>query len=252
MTFFTITSCSDTKKLVYFQDVPGTSISDSAGNSIYRNNESVIRPDDILSISVSSLSNEAAAMFNMPNEKAGAAGSAGGAGTLTSGYLVTQTGDIQFPVLGRLHVSGMTKSELSDLIAKTLKEKELLLDPIVTIRYLNNRVTVLGEVAKPGVYTVPVEKLSILEAIGMAGDLTIYGNRATVLLIRESGTNQKIYKRINLLSNEILNSPYYFLKSNDVIYVEPTKNKVAIEKTSMALPIIFSLISLIIVAISQF
>jgi polysaccharide export outer membrane protein len=245
-------SCGNTKNLVYFSDVASTSISDPSGNTIYKNNEAVIHPDDILSISVSSLSTEAATMFNAPNEKVGPSLPASGTASLTSGYLVSQSGDIQFPVIGNLHVAGMTKTELSMFLAKSLKERELLLDPIVTIRFLNNRVTVLGEVAKPGVYTVPVEKLSLLEVIGMAGDLTMYGNRQNILLIRDAGNNEKVYKRINLQSKDILTSPYYFLKSNDVIYVEPSRDKVTIEKTSLALPIIFSLISLVIVAIGQF
>jgi polysaccharide export outer membrane protein len=245
-------SCADTSKLTYFNNINETKSGDSVTASIYRNNETVIQPNDILSINISSLSPEASKVFNAPNEPGTTTLAGSAVNTLTAGYLVSQTGDIQFPMLGSIHAAGLTKTELSKQLTTLLKEKQLLIDPIVTIRYLNFRVSILGEVAKPGVYTVPIEKLSILEAIGLAGDLTIYGKRDNVLLIRENGEENKIYKRINLSTADILTSPDFYLKSNDVLYVEPTKNRVFIEKTTLALPIIFSFISLMIVAFSQF
>lgn len=242
-------SCADTKKLVYFNDVKETN-EDSALAAVYRNNETVIQPNDILSINVSSLSADASKIFNAPNEATTPGASV--VNTLTAGYLVSQTGEIQFPMLGQIKVAGLTKTELTREITNMIKDKKLLIDPIVTIRYLNFRVSIIGEVRSPGVYTVPIEKISILEAIGMAGDLTSYGKRENILLIRENGESQKIYKRINLNTSEILTSPYYFLKSNDVLYVEPSKNKVTVERTTLALPIIFSLIGLIIIVVGQF
>ncbi|MBS1932850.1 MAG: SLBB domain-containing protein, partial [Bacteroidetes bacterium] len=130
-----------------------------------------------------------------------------------------------------------------------LLDRKLLIDPIVSIRYLNFKVSVLGEVARPGVINIPNEKVTILEALGLAGDLTIYGKRDNVLLIREKENGDKIIKRINLGSEEILSSPYYYLKSNDVIYVEPNKNKIAsVSRTVVLLPVILSGISLLIIA----
>jgi polysaccharide export outer membrane protein len=128
-------------------------------------------------------------------------------------------------------------------------EKKLLLDPIVSIRFLNFRVTVLGEVGKPTVIPIPNEKISLLEALGLAGDLTIYGNRANVMVIREDvlpgKKEQRSIARVNLNSSELFTSPYYYLQSNDIVYVEPNKAKIA--STSRAgqwLPVIFSGLSL--------
>ena len=124
-----------------------------------------------------------------------------------------------------------------------LTDKKLLVDPIVSVRFQNFRVTVLGEVKNPAVIPVPSEKISLLEAIGLAGDLTVYAKRDNVLVIREEN-GEKITKRINLNSNELFTSPYYYVKSNDVIYVEPNKAKVASAGRSQTwLPIIFSALS---------
>ena len=132
-----------------------------------------------------------------------------------------------------------------------LTEKKLLFDPIVTARFLNFRVTVLGEVNRPGVVAVPSEQISILEAIGQAGDLTIFGLRDNVILIRQEGS-QKLIKRLSLNSSNLLQSPYFFLKSNDVIYVEPGKAKVAsTDRTTQLLPIIFSGISLAVIILTN-
>ncbi len=136
-------------------------------------------------------------------------------------------------------------NQLSDYIIKQLKDKELLLDPIVTIRFLNFRVTVLGEVGRPTVVSIPNEKISILEALGLAGDITIYGKRDNVLLIREDKTGKQIV-RIDLNSKNILSSPYYYLQSNDVLYVEADKEKVAsVSNSRQMLPVYFAAIGLL-------
>jgi len=203
--------------------------------------ESVIQKNDILSISVSSLSEDASKIFNSPGS-GGAAINSNGAGG--EGYLVSADGFIQFPVLGNIKAEGLTKPQLKDKIANTILEKKLLVDPIVTIRFLNFRITVLGEVRNPGVLTIPNEKISLLEAIGLAGDMTLYSKRDNVMLIREEN-QQKIVKRINLNSIEIFTSPYYYLKSNDIVYVEPNKAKVATtNRSNQWLPIFFSGLSL--------
>jgi polysaccharide export outer membrane protein len=142
---------------------------------------------------------------------------------------------------------GLTKSQLKEIIIKNLLDKKLLVDPIVDIRFVNFRVTVLGEVGRPAVVNVPNEKISILEAIGMAGDLTIYANRENVLLIRETNGNKEI-KRLNLNSNEIFTSPYYYLKSNDVVYAEPNKTKVRSTSQSwQILPIVLGSLSFLVI-----
>jgi polysaccharide export outer membrane protein len=240
-------SCSDTKKLTYFNDQPDGQIKAKVGVT-----ESVIQANDLLSITVSSLNQDATAIFNAPNESTALTSSAtSGGNTLTVGYLVNLNGDITYPVLGSIHAEGLTKSQLMALITKQLTDKKLLVDPIVTIRHLNFRISVLGEVARPGVFTIPNEKVSILEALSLAGDLTIYAKRDNVVLIRENGKGEKTIKRFNLNSKEILSSPYYYLESNDIIYAEPSKDRVNREKTQMLLPIILSITTLLIVVIDR-
>ncbi len=239
--------CANTEKLVYFNNVQDQVIK---GNTV--TGEPLIQKNDILSITVSSLNADASAIFNAPNNSINTINTLTTLGTGTlAGYLVSPDGNIQFPVIGTISVMGKTKSELGNYISTELKERKLLIDPIVNVRFLNFRVSVLGEVARPGVFTIPNEKLNILEALGLAGDITIYGKKENVLLIREDDNGQKVIKRLNLNSQEIFNSPYYFLRSNDVIYVEPSKDRVAREKTTQILPIVFSLVSLLIVVLDR-
>lgn len=237
-----LTSCLNTKKVAYFNDVQDSMLIASQAGL-----EPVIQKKDILSISVSSLSSEATVIFNTPN----LSGSPGSSEAQTSGYLVSQDGTIKFPILGNIPAEGLTQKELEDNLTRLLTDKKLLFDPIVTSRFLNFRVTVLGEVNRPGVVYVPSEQISILEAIGEAGDLTIYGLRDNVILIRQEGAN-KLVIRLNLNSSQILQSPYFFLKSNDVLYVEPGKAKVASsDRTTQILPIVFSGISVIVVILNS-
>ena len=234
-------SCVNTKNVAYFNDVPdSTLIAAKAGL------EPIIQKKDILSIAVSSLSNEATILFNMPNLPASPTAATSNT-SQTAGYLVGEDGTVKFPILGEIPAAGLTQKQLENNITQLLIDKKLLFDPIVTARFLNFRVTVLGEVARPGVVYVPSEQISILEAIGDAGDLTIFGKRDNIILIRQEGGN-KLVKRLSLNSSKILQSPYYFLKSNDVIYVEPGKSKVASTSiTQQRLPIILSGLSLLII-----
>lgn len=236
-------SCTSTKKIAYFND-----IKDSTVIATVEGVEPIIQKKDVLSISVSSLSAEATSIFNTPNQPV--IPNATTTTPITAGYLVGQDGTIKFPLLGNVNAAGITQKQLENDIAKLLIDKKLLFDPIVTARFLNYRVTVLGEVNRPGVVNVPSEQISILEAIGQAGDLTIYGKRENIILIRQEGPN-KVIKRLNLNSSKILESPYFFLKSNDVIYVEPTKAKiVSSDLTRQLLPIIFSGISVVIIVLN--
>ena len=238
-------SCVNTKKVAYFSDVKdSTLITSKAGL------EPVIQKKDILSISVSSLSKEATVLFNMPNLPVTLTPATENM-PQTAGYLVGQDGTIKFPILGNIPAAGLTQKQLENNITQMLVDKKLLFDPIVTSRFLNFRVTVLGEVNRPGVVNVPSEQISILEAIGQAGDLTIYGLRDNVILIRQEGPD-KLVKRLNLNSSQILQSPYFFLKSNDVLYVEPGKAKVAsTDRTQQLLPIIFSGITVIVIVLNS-
>jgi polysaccharide export outer membrane protein len=241
-----LTSCANTKKVAYFND-----IKDSARIVSKASLEPVIQKKDILSIMVSSLSNEATVIFNTPNLPITPNALTGNNTPQTAGYLVGENGTIKFPILGNIPAAGLTQKQLENNITQLLIDKKLLFDPIVTSRFLNFRVTVLGEVNHPGVITVPSEQISILEAIGQAGDLTIYGVRDNVILIRQEGS-EKLVKRLNLNSSKILQSPYFFLKSNDVIYVEPSKAKVAsTDFTRQLLPIIFSGISVVVIVLNS-
>ncbi len=219
-------SCRSAKEAVYFNNQPEGEF--AINNPL---TQQPIVPNDILSITVSSPNADASAVYNGTAQK-------------TTSYLVEKDGSFQFPVLGKIQAAGLTKAQLTDFLRNTLIDKKLLLDPIVTINYLNFRVTVLGEVTKPMVVLVPNEKISLLEALGMAGDLTIYARRDNVMLIREEN-GKRLIKRIDLNSGDLFNSQYYYLKSNDIIYAQPNKTKIfSTSSTRQILPIIFSAISL--------
>lgn len=243
-------SCGSTKNAVYFGSPQDTSFQSSELNI-----EPVIQKSDLLSITVSSLSPEATTIFNNPNAATPVASNTAGNPGATlqpAGYLVNQDGNIQFPVLGDIKAAGLTKKQLTEEIKQGLKDKKLLIDPIVTTRFLNFRVTVLGEVAKPTVINISSEKISLMEAIGLAGDLTIYGKRDNVLLIREED-GKKLVRHINLNSQSVFTSPYYYLKSNDVVYVEPNKAKVASRSgVSTWLPAILSALALAAVIVDHY
>jgi len=201
-----MSACVNAKLVTYFNDlVDSTGIFDS------HIPEAVIQKDDVLSISVSSVSDEAAAVFNMPNLPASPNVTLNNSLGQAVGYLVNQNGTIKFPMLGSIKVEGMTKRSLEDTITRLLVQRNLLFDPIVNVRFLNFRVTVLGEVNNPGVITTFSETMSILEALGRAGDLTIYGKRDNVILIRQEQDGQRIVHRLNLNSAAILKSPFYSL-----------------------------------------
>lgn len=188
-----------------------------------------IQPEDLLRITVHSLDPLAAAPFNLEaegvNNRQLTGGNQGSSQLeLFMGYFVDQEGAIDFPVLGRIPVEGKTLEEAKlDILSRL---KTYLKDPVVNIRYLNFKVTVLGEVNFPGTLRLSNKRVTLLEALGMAGDLTNYANRLSILVIREKD-GIRTYERLNLQSNEIFASPYFYLQQNDVIYVEPIRARVA-------------------------
>ena len=192
---------------------------------------------------------DASKAFNAANISGTQISTASGSMSRASGYLVDQDGYISFPFLGKLEAAGKTKKGLSEEIRMALEERKLLLEPIVGVRYLNYTVSVLGEVAKPSVFTIPNEKVTLLEALGLAGDVTIYAQRDNIMLIREEDSVKKVI-RLDLTSDEIFTSPYYYLRSNDIVYVQPNKAKVAsTRRVYLWLPVIISSLSLAIVAL---
>lgn len=234
------TSCNNSKRITYFNNVKDTTFYSSTTQA-----QVPLESNDIISVTISSLNAEASAPFNMQNNNVIRSTTLTGSSNESGGYLINSDGTIDLPILGSVKAAGLTKDQLKDNITNLILSKKLLLNPIVDIRYLNYEVTVLGEVAKPTVITVPNEKISLLKAIGLAGDLTIYGKRDNVLLIRQ-GNGKKITRHINLNSSDFFNSPYYYLQPNDIIYVEPNKQKAAIARANPnVLPIVLSAISLI-------
>lgn len=233
----TLQSCVNSRKAVYFDGQNDATIATTVTVP-----QTTIRNNDLLSINVSSLNADATAIFNAPNTTLTSTSATSSTGVVaqTTGYLVKSDGNIQFPILGNVKATGYTTNQLSEQLIKLLLARKLLVDPIVNVRYLNFRVTVLGEVSKPTVINVPDEKISLLEALGLAGDVTIYGKKDNIMVIREED-GQKVIKRLNLNSSELFQSPYYYLKSNDIVYVEPNKAKVAgSSRTTLFLPILLS------------
>jgi polysaccharide export outer membrane protein len=216
-----LTSCSSSRNLVYFSDLTNNS---EYKASIENNIEPEIQPNDILSIKVSSLNPESNTLFN--NGTIQTPGTANiilnGDNALNEGYVVDQTGAINFPVLGKVQLAGLTREKAIDKMTTEIRKS--VKSPIVSIRYLNFKVTVIGEVNKPSTFTVATERINILEALGLAGDMTPYGKRENVLLIREKN-GVRSTTRLNLNNKEVLNSPYFYLQQNDVVYVEPDKIK---------------------------
>lgn len=237
-------SCASSKETTYFYQAP-----DSRFETTLENLEPVLQSNDLLSITVSSINPEAAEMFNKANISEAQTSNAVGNIANISGYLVDQDGFIRFPVLGKIKAAGKTKKSLREEITSILDKRKLLIEPIVDVRYLNYKVSVLGEVKEPTVLSVPSEKISIFEALGLAGDITIYGKKDDVVVIREEN-GAKVLKRLDLTSNEIFSSPYYYLRSNDVIYVEANKSKVSSSSQLILwIPVILSAISLGVITI---
>ena len=219
---FILSSCAPVKDIAYFQN----KIVDQP-EKIDKHAGILIQPKDMLSISVSSRNPELVAMFNLslvqytPGSEMGGVG---GGQQRMLGYVVDNNGCIDFPVLGTLKVAGLTRWELSELIKRRLVNDGLLPDAVVTVEFMNFKVSVLGEVASPGTYTIQGDKVTILQALSLAGDLTIYGQRENVSVIRERDGERTFFK-INLCDVDLFKSPAYYLQQNDVIYVEPSIEK---------------------------
>ena len=217
-----LAACGTQKDVPYFQNAESVDLSKS--QYLF---DAKIMPKDQLTITVSTTNDEAATPFNLtvPTPYTVNSRSTYSQAMLQT-YLVDNAGNINFPILGSIHVGGLTKSQAEKMIQDQIKpfmaEAE---NPIVTVRMPGYQISVIGEVARPGTFTVSREKISILEALAQAGDLTIYGQRKNVQLIREDSTGQKSIHIFDLTDANIINSPYFYLQQNDVIYVTPNKVK---------------------------
>lgn len=195
-------------------------LTDTSGKGEVKIPELKIQKSDLLSIQVYSTSTQpekSDILYNLP-------ASAGGGGTATGGILVDANGDIEYPRLGTFHAEGLTKQELAALIKKKITDDNLLTNPNIIIRFLNFRITILGPVAREGTIQIPSERVTILEAVGLAGGLTDYAKRSNVKVIRETNGKREI-GLVDLSSKDIFESPYYNLVQNDMIIIEPTKQK---------------------------
>lgn len=215
-----LAACNTSEKIVYFQD-----IAVNQPEQIQESKDITVLPKDQISIVVSSKDPQLAALFNLTRVqyRAGmnnlASGSYNGE---VSGYTLDDQGNIDFPVLGTLHVAGLTKSRIAALIKKRLIDENLVKDPAVTVEFMNLYFSILGEVKNPGKYGITKDQITLLEAISMAGDLTIYGKRDAIFVIREEN-GERVTHWVDMRSSDIFRSPVYYLKQNDVIYVQPNK-----------------------------
>ena len=236
---FLTTSCASRKELVYLQGGSNTKELVSY--------EPVLQPDDVVMIVVSSENPEVAAPYNLKAITVQGDTENGIGAQRMQTYILDKEGKIEFPLLGTISLSGLTKTQAVAKLKELLKDH--VNDAVINFRILNFKITVLGEVQKPGTYPVTSERITLLEAIGMSGDLTIYGNRTNVLLIREkNGT--KTMERIDLTKSDFLNSSAYYLSQNDVVYVEPNKTRINSSAIGPNLTVGISALSLIVTIIA--
>ena len=240
-------SCGTPVELSYIKDAPRDTPMEQEGQF-----SKGIQTNDLLYIYVESRTPEATVRFNQETNKVAVSNGTvmNPASTAVSGYLVDADGEITFPVLGRMQVLGKTHSELANEIAQRLISEGHVLDAVVTVKLLNFKVSVLGEVVRPGQIEATGERLTIFEAISMVGDLTIYGLRDNVTVIREEN-GQRTIGQLDLTSKEVFNSPYYYLHQNDVVYVEPNaKRKRTADRDPMTMSYISAAISILSTAVS--
>ena len=222
-----LSSCNASKEVVYFQDMrPGESeIKMPEVKSI------LVRPEDKISIIVNSRDPQLTDLFNLPyvsrqlGQSSFTGGMTRGTSQGVSGYTVDANGEIDFPVLGKIKVAGLQREDIAKYIKQELISRNLVKDPVVTVEFMNLCISVMGEVNTPGRFSIDRDRVTILDALSMAGDLTIYGNRSKVMVMRQEGDTQRVYG-VNLISGaHVYSSPVYYLQQNDVVYVEPNHVK---------------------------
>lgn len=237
-----LSSCSGKRNLTYFSDLD---LRSDKWKNVLDNGEPVILKNDVLNISVNTSSAESNLIFASAQNLEMVNGA-----YERTGYRVDARGKIKFPVLGEVAIEGLTITQAQELIERQLTNYTKF--PIVNVKFMNFRVTVIGEVNHPSTFVVTNERINLLEALGLAGDMTAYGKRENVLLIREIN-HVRTLSRINLNSQDVLNSPYFYLKQNDVIYVEPDKAKsYEVSKNNRMMPLLVAGISAIVIIATTF
>jgi polysaccharide export outer membrane protein len=235
-----LTSCASKKNIHYF-------INSKSIEGVQNNFNPILKTGDLLNISVFSLNTQSAEPFNLPyNTSTTRPGYNNGIAS-NNGYLIKQNGEIDFPVIGNIKLVDLNITEANELIK--LKLKDFIKDPIISIHIQNFKITVLGEVKNPGTFQIPNERITILEAIGLAGDLTINGIRKDIILIRDQN-GIKTETLIDLTSKKLFNSEYYYLSQNDVLYIKPNQTKVNSSAVNSSYGIFISVASLIITTIN--
>ena len=216
-----IAGCAAPANIIYFQDTSDKEISTAVDPTQIR-----FRPEDEISIIINCPSAELMSQFNLPyitrylgNDRL----TSGGGNTGVCGYTIDDKGDIDFPVIGKIHVAGLTRSDVAALIKKELQSRDLVRDPVVTVDFMNLTVSLMGEVARPGRYSITRDHMTVLDALAQAGDLTITGRRDNIRVIREEDGVQHTYLLDLRSAEELAKSPAYYLCQNDVIYVEPNE-----------------------------
>lgn len=243
--------CTSSKQLTYFQNTPG--IADTLDVPVP--SPLVIRVGDVLNIQVSSLNPAASELFNPYTGVAANADRAmvqyTGTNPLptTNGYIVDAAGNVEMPLVGKISVQGLTAPAAADVVRERVKR--YLKEPTVSVRNQSYRISVLGEVNRPSLFSVPNEQITLPEALGLAGDVTIFGRRDNVLLIREKG-GKRVFSRIDLTRRDLFLSPYYYLQPGDVVYVEPTRSRVtSAGQLYLLVPTALSALSLIAIIIQR-
>ncbi len=214
-------SCASKKKIVYLQDIDNQKSYDASLRY-----EPTLQPDDLLNVIVSAENPEVTVPFNLPQIQGNYQLNENQSNIKT--YLIDNDGFIEFPVVGRLKLGGLTRTQAINALSE--KVSFYIKNPSINLRILNYKISILGHVVKPGSYTIPSERITLLEALSLAGDLTIYGKRNNILVIHEE-EGKKTYNRVDLTKVDILNLEHYYLSQNDVIYVEP--NKTAVNSSSV-------------------
>ncbi|MGF7229837.1 polysaccharide biosynthesis/export family protein [Arachidicoccus sp.] len=256
-------SCTSYKNITYFKNISDSSYVFSKGEDAptAKYHPLKIQADDILKVIISTLDPTANGALNLSSSASPittgmissniSSASIQDAGNDMDGYLVNKDGYIEIPVLGTIHVAGLTTDEIKQVIS--IQASKLYKNPVINVRLANFKVTVLGEVSKPGTYLINGEKASVLDALGLAGDMTIYGKRENLLLMRQQDNNEKKVVRLDLNNTAMLASPYFYLKQGDILYVEPTKGKAAATDASRtrAYTIAGTILSILIVIASR-
>jgi polysaccharide export outer membrane protein len=235
--FVLCTSCVSKKTITYFQN---DNVDQSEVSNSYK---TIFKPDDLLQITISSQDIKATLPFNLPTVNFSTTSNASGI-PQQQRYLIDSKGEIDFPILGKMKIGGLTREEVIKLFKKELDPVHLK-NPTINIQITNFKVTILGDVSSPGTYTIPNERITILEAIGLAGDLNISAKRSNIIVTREEYGKKNFYN-VDLLSNKIFTSPVYYLQQNDMIYVDPNKAKAQSAATNQNTGLFVSIGSIII------